>query len=335
MFTRIVVGVDCCEGGRDALTLAMQLQSAGGGELVAVHACAPGPLLRGDVVTRVEAQMARVGATGRAQAVADRSPAHTLRMAAEREGARADRHRVLHLAGAERILSGDDTAATLHRAPGAVAVAVAPRGFARMPGMLQHIGVGLDGSTKSSLALALACRLAHQTGARVRATTVVPVRMARWPKPAMDPGWSGHEEAARQLDERLLTGVAVGLDVDVTPEVVVGTAWKELASRSAGPRPPRRGRQRMRNCAPAAPREHVDEARASRRVSAAGGPAGGAQHGPRAQDRDAGASGGGHRGTLARRARAGHRGACPHRRARSPARLTGVGAPWCGVRVGS
>ena len=31
MFTRIVVGVDCCEGGRDALTLAMQLQSAGGG----------------------------------------------------------------------------------------------------------------------------------------------------------------------------------------------------------------------------------------------------------------------------------------------------------------
>ena len=87
MFTRIVVGVDCCEGGRDALTLAMQLQSAGGGELVAVHACAPGPLLRGDVLTRVEAQMARVGATGRAQAVADRSPAHTLRMAAEREGA--------------------------------------------------------------------------------------------------------------------------------------------------------------------------------------------------------------------------------------------------------
>ena len=129
MFTRIVVGVDCCEGGRDALTLAMQLQSAGGGELVAVHACAPGPLLRGDVLTRVEAQMARVGATGRAQAVADRSPAHTLRMAAEREGA-------------DLIVIGSSTSpapnaswpattrprrCTARRAP--VAVAVAPRGF--------------------------------------------------------------------------------------------------------------------------------------------------------------------------------------------------------------
>ena len=71
--------------------------------------------------------MARVGATGRAQAVADRSPAHTLRMAAEREGAELIVIGSSHLAGAERILSGDDTAATLHRAPGAVAVAVAPR----------------------------------------------------------------------------------------------------------------------------------------------------------------------------------------------------------------
>jgi nucleotide-binding universal stress UspA family protein len=232
MFTRIVVGVDCCEGGRDALTLAMQLQSAGGGELVAVHACAPGPLLRGDVLTRVEAQLARVGATGRARAVADHSPAHTLRMAAEREGAELIVIGSSHLAGAERILAGDDTAATLHCAPGAVAVAVAPRGFARTPGTLRRIGVGLDGSEKSRVALALACRLAHQTGARVRATTVVPVRMPRWPKPALDPEWSGYEEAAHQLDERLLAGVAVELDIDVTPEVVVGTAWKELASRS-------------------------------------------------------------------------------------------------------
>ena len=57
--------------------------------------------------------------------------------------------------------------------------------------------------------------------------------MARWPKPALDPEWSGHDEAARRQDERLLAGVAASPDVDVTPEVVVGTAWKELASRSA------------------------------------------------------------------------------------------------------
>jgi nucleotide-binding universal stress UspA family protein len=173
-----------------------------------------------------------VGATGRALAVTDRSPAHTLRMAAEREGAELIVIGSSHLAGAERILAGDDTAATLRCAPGAVAVAVAPRGFARTPGTLRRIGVGLDGSEKSRVALALACRLADQTGARVRATTVVPVRIPRWPKSALDPEWSGSEEAARQLDERLLADVAVALDVDVTPEVVVGTAWKELASRS-------------------------------------------------------------------------------------------------------
>jgi len=43
MFTRIVVGVDGREGGRDALALATLLQSVGGGELLAVHACAPEP----------------------------------------------------------------------------------------------------------------------------------------------------------------------------------------------------------------------------------------------------------------------------------------------------
>ena len=203
-----------------------------------------------------------------------------------------------------------------------------------MPGMLRRIGVGLDGSTKSSLALALACRLAHQTGARVRATTVVPVRMARWPKPAMDPGWSGHEEAARQLDERLLTGVAVGLDVDVTPEVVVGTAWKELASRSAD-----LDLLVVGASACGTVRRLLLGSTSTKLARHAACPLlvvrKGAQHGPRAQDRDAGASGEtGHRGTPARRARAGHRGACPHRRARSQATLTGVGARWCGVRLG-
>ena len=86
MFTRIVVGVDCREGGRDALALAVLLQAAGGGELVALHACASEPLIREDVLVLVEAEP-RPRAARRAAplVVTDRSPAHALRTIAERE----------------------------------------------------------------------------------------------------------------------------------------------------------------------------------------------------------------------------------------------------------
>jgi nucleotide-binding universal stress UspA family protein len=231
MFTRIVVGVDRREGGRDALALALLLQSAGGGELLAVHACASQPLLHEDVLTRVEAQMARVGATGRALAFTDLSPAHALHSIAEREEAELIVIGSSHLAGAERVLAGDDAAATLHCAP--CAVAVAPRGFARMPGPLRRIGVGLDGSRESRVALALARRLAHRAGAGIHATTVVPVPVPPWPAPAWDPEWFDSEGAARHAAERMLSGIAEELDDDVAHEIVVGKAWKELASRSA------------------------------------------------------------------------------------------------------
>ena len=159
MFTRIVVGVDCREGGRDALALAALLQAAGGGELLALHACAPEPLLREDVLSRVEGELARAGVPARAVVVTDRSPAHALRTIAERDAADLIVVGSSHRAGVDRVLAGDDAFATLHCAP--CAVAVAPRGFAGSPRALRRIGVGLDESRESRLALALACRLAH------------------------------------------------------------------------------------------------------------------------------------------------------------------------------
>jgi nucleotide-binding universal stress UspA family protein len=231
MFTRIVVGVDCREGGRDALALAMLLQSAGGGELLALHACASAPLLHEDVLTRVEAQVARVGATGRVLAVTDRSPAHALRSVAECEEAELIVIGSSHRAGAERVLAGDDAAATLHCAP--CAVAVAPRGFARTPGPLRRIGVGLDGSRESRMALAMASRLARRADARLTATTVVTVPVPLWPTPAWDPDWPADEQTARQKAEHMLSGVTEELADDVAHDVMVGTAWRELASRSA------------------------------------------------------------------------------------------------------
>jgi nucleotide-binding universal stress UspA family protein len=230
MFTRIVVGIDCREGGRDALALAALLQSAGGGELVAVYACAPAPLLHEDASARLERELAQAGGSGRALAIADRSPSHALRTVAEREGAELIVIGSSHRAGAERVLAGDDAAATLHCAP--CAVAVAPRGFASAPRALRRIGVGLNGSRESRAALALACRLADRAEGRVHAITVVPAPVPPWPAVAWNTAWSGDGGGALRASERRLAGVTAELDDDVTPEAVVGTPWKELAARS-------------------------------------------------------------------------------------------------------
>jgi nucleotide-binding universal stress UspA family protein len=231
MFTRIVVGIDRREGGRDALALATLLQAAGGGELVALHACASEPLLHEDALAPVEAELAHAGATGRALVVTDRSPAHALRIVAEREGAELIVVGSSRRGGVDRVLAGDDTAATLHCAP--CAVAVSSRGFTDAPSQLRRIGVGFDDSRESRLALELARRLALPAGVGVRAITVVTPKVPLWPAVGWDTAWSGEDASALQSDERVLAGITAELPDDVTPETMIGTPWKELASRSA------------------------------------------------------------------------------------------------------
>jgi nucleotide-binding universal stress UspA family protein len=230
MFSRIVVGVDCRAGGRDALALAAMLQSVGGGELLAVHACASEPPVREDVLLSVESELIRAGAEGRPVAVTAHSPAHALRTVAERVGAELIVVGSTRRAGADRVLAGDDAAATLHRAP--CAVAVAPRGFAGEARWLRRIGVGLDDSAEARIALALARRLGHLAGACVRAITVASPPVPPWPAVAWNPAWAGPAEETLPAD-RLVASVTAELDDDVTPEIAVGTPWKELALRSA------------------------------------------------------------------------------------------------------
>jgi nucleotide-binding universal stress UspA family protein len=67
----------------------------------------------------------------------------------------------------------------------------------------------------------------------VRATTVVAPSVPLWPAIAWEPVWAGSGDGVLQRDDRLLASITAELDDDVTPEVAVGTAWKELASRSA------------------------------------------------------------------------------------------------------
>ena len=79
------------------------------------------PLIHEDVLILVEAELARAGPKGRAIVVTDRSPAHALRTIAEREGAELIVVGSSRRGGVDRILAGDDAAATLHWAPYAVA----------------------------------------------------------------------------------------------------------------------------------------------------------------------------------------------------------------------
>jgi nucleotide-binding universal stress UspA family protein len=231
MFTRIVVGIDGREGGRDALALAARLQAAGGGELVALHACASAPVIREDVLVLVEAELSRTGTTGRAVVVTDRSPAHALRTIAEGEAAELIVVGSSRRGGADRVVAGDDAAATLHCAP--CAVAVAPRGLAGSPHALRRIGVGLDDSRESRVALEVARRLAHSAGAALRAITVVTPAVPVWPAIAWNTAWSGDDPSTLQPDDRLLAAISAEVGDDATPETMVGTPWKQLAERSA------------------------------------------------------------------------------------------------------
>ena len=232
MFTRIVVGVDCREGGRDALALASLLQAAGGGELVALHACASAPLLREDVLARVEAELARAGATGRAVVVTDRSPAHALRTIAEREAAELIVVGSSRRAGADRVLAGDDAAATLHCAP--CAVAVAPRGLAGAPRALRRIGVGFDDSHRVPRSR-WRSRAGSPTGGRRRPRHHGggPDRAALARRSPGTPRGPATTRRPCSPTSGCSPASARSSDDDVAPETVVGTPWKELAERSA------------------------------------------------------------------------------------------------------
>ena len=231
MFTSIVVGVDSREGGRDALALAACLQAAGGGELVALHACASEPFIHEDVLVLVEAELARAGATGRAVVVTDRSPAHALRTVAEREAAELIVVGSSRRGGVDRIVAGDDAAATLHCAP--CAVAVAPCGLAGSPHALRRIGVGFDDSRESRVAMEVARRLAHSAGAALRAITVVTPTVPLWPAIAWNTAWSGDDPSTARPDDRMLAAISAEVGDGATPETMVGRPWEQLAERSA------------------------------------------------------------------------------------------------------
>jgi nucleotide-binding universal stress UspA family protein len=183
MLTSILAGVDGLAGGRDALALAALLQRAFGGELVALHAYPPEPMLsrdytpefparvRDDAAALLRRELEHAGVRARDLVVADSSPSHALHRVAEREGIDVIVVGSAHHGRAGRVLAGDVAASTLHHSP--CPVAVAPRGFAAAARPLRTIGVAYDGSPEASAALDLARALAQACDARVHIVAVV------------------------------------------------------------------------------------------------------------------------------------------------------------------
>lgn len=202
MFTKVLVGVDGEQGGRDAIALAKQL---GGPEasIALAHVYGAGlmpgagaALLLAAELEESEELLERERSTAVPDAqvftCANHSIGRALHGLAEQEGFElivigACRHRLIG-----RLLLGNDAIGTLGGAP--CAVAVAPPGYAEHPSRLRTIGVGYDGSPQSEQALNAALQLrARSADSEIRALTVIPLRSmaygqeraAQWPEAAV------------------------------------------------------------------------------------------------------------------------------------------------------
>lgn len=182
MFSKVLVGVDDGEGGRDAIALAQVLAAQGSevtlaqvyqGDSEPSRASSPGYeaaqherihklLEKLSEEAGVEAQFRWHGSpsVGRGlHELAELTAADLLVIGSSRRG----------LLG--RILIGDDTRAALNGAP--CAVAIAPAGYSREDVVMREVGVGYDGSPESEGALALARIVAAEHHTKLSAFQVI------------------------------------------------------------------------------------------------------------------------------------------------------------------
>jgi len=239
MFSKIVVGVDAREGGRDALALAAALAKVCDSDLIAVHAypydyfVSRGAdaefeaVLHGGAQDALLGELESTGITAEAIAIADDSPGRALHNAAARNGAQLIVVGSAHRGRIGRVFAGDVTAGTLHGAP--CPVLVAPAGYARHGGGLRAIGVGFDGSPESRAALELARDLAKTAGARLRVIDVVAPPDPGGPFPAYRPDWEEHARIRCEEAERRLGDVLAELGDIATGDVAFGRPARELA----------------------------------------------------------------------------------------------------------
>jgi nucleotide-binding universal stress UspA family protein len=180
MFSKVVIGVDGREGGRDAIALAKQLGPDA--DMILAHAYGAGLMPgrgaamllgaeREDAERLLKHERKAAGLAADLVPIAEHAVGRALHELADTVGADllvvgSSRRALLG-----RIMIGDDTRASLNGAP--CAVAIAPRGYAQAAHPLLTLGVGYDGSPESVGALAVARELAARNRAKIKALWVV------------------------------------------------------------------------------------------------------------------------------------------------------------------
>jgi nucleotide-binding universal stress UspA family protein len=238
MYRTIIAGCNGRERGRGAVSLAHAISSATGARLLLVgvhhHPPLPFPGTYADQRETLEHELRAVRHELAPEALihleGDLSPAHALRRVAAAEGADLLVVGSRHRRRLQRIVEGDQAMQVLHGASCAVAVApdpVAPRRE------LRRVGVGVDATPESALALAMARELAERCGARLSLHAVVDDAIPGWVGLSVTPSYADalqelvedRRSAAQELVARRLEACE-GVSADAV--VVVGRPADEL-----------------------------------------------------------------------------------------------------------
>jgi nucleotide-binding universal stress UspA family protein len=234
----IVAGCNGRERGRGAVSLAHAIATATGARLllVGVHhnPPLPFPTTYAEQIVGLERDLRAVRDELAPEALiqihAHVSPAHALRHVARYEHADLLVVGSRHRRRLQHIAESDHAMQVLHGAR--CAVAVAPDPLAPRP-ELRRIGVGIDATEESAVALDMACHLARATGARLSLIAVADDGVPSWSADAFSAAYGesiqavldSRVEAARTLlAERRAHCSGIAVDGDV----VVGSPSGEL-----------------------------------------------------------------------------------------------------------
>jgi nucleotide-binding universal stress UspA family protein len=206
MFRTIVAGCNGRERGRGAVSLAHAIAEATGARLLLVGVHHNPPLPFPTTYTEQHEGLERdlravrdeLAPEAIIQVHAGMSPAHALRHVARYEHADllviGSRHRRRR----QHIVESDHAMQVLHGAR--CAVAVAPDPLAPRP-ELHRIGVGIDATAESAIALDTACALARLTGARLHLIAVADDRLPAWTGDALTAAYG--ESVQTLVDDRI------------------------------------------------------------------------------------------------------------------------------------
>jgi nucleotide-binding universal stress UspA family protein len=238
MFRTIVVGCNGRERGRGAVSLAHAIAAATGAKLLLVgvdcHPPLPFPGTYAAQRHELEHSLRAVRDELAPEAIIEihtgMSPAHALRHVARYEGADLLVVGSRHRRRLQHIAESDNAMQVLHGAR--CAVAIAPDPLPPRP-ELRRIGVGIDATPESAVALEMACDLARRTGARLRLVAVADDGIPAWwgsmPTPL-------DEETLHDIVEQRVTAARALVDerlalcdgADAEGAVVVGSPAGEL-----------------------------------------------------------------------------------------------------------